>query len=202
LTHVEEGGILRKKKREAQIATSSSEAEAKGKEIGDLKKEGVSLMSFHSIHQQDASSPDEVEVRMLYQHVLDGWNQHNAEAFAAPFASDGEVIGFDGSQMTGRAEIASTLGQIFADHVTAPYISKVRSVRLLSPEVAILCAIVGMVPPGQTDLNPAVNAHQTLVAAKRDGTWHIELFQTTPAQFHGRPDLVQQMTEELRQVLG
>jgi uncharacterized protein (TIGR02246 family) len=67
--------------------------------------------------------------------------------------------------------------------------------------VAMLRAIVGMVPPGQSDLNPALNAHQTLVAAKRDGSWCIELLQTTPAQFHGRPDLVQQMTEELRQVL-
>ena len=79
--------------------------------------------------------------------------------------------------------------------------SKVKSVRLLSPEVAILRAIVGMVPPGQSDLNPAVNAHQTLVAAKRDGTWRIAFFQNTPAQFHGRPELVQQMTEELRQLL-
>jgi uncharacterized protein (TIGR02246 family) len=86
--------------------------------------------------------------------------------------------------MTGRVKITTTLGQIFADHVTASYVSKVRSVRLLSPEVAILRAIVGMVPPGQSDLNPAVNAHQTLVAARRDGIWRIELLQTTPAQFH------------------
>ena len=80
--------------------------------------------------------------------------------------------------------------------------SKVRSVRLLSLEVAILRAIVGMVPPGQSDLNPAVNAHQILVAARREGIWRIALLQTTPAQFHGRPDLVQQMTEELRQMLA
>jgi uncharacterized protein (TIGR02246 family) len=143
-----------------------------------------------------------MEIRALYQALLEGWNQCNAEAFATQFTEDGEVIGFDGSQMSGRVEIASTLRQIFADHVTAPYVSKVRSLRLLSPEVAILRAIVGMVPPGQTDLNPAVNAHQTLIATKRDGTWHIALFQNTPAQFHGRPELVQQMTEELRQVLA
>ena len=157
-------------------------------------------MSVHAFRPQGAPSAD-VEVRTLYRELLDGWNQRDAAAFAAPFAEDGEVIGFDGSQMTGRAEIASTLGQIFADHVTAPYMSKVRCVCLLSPEVAILRAIVGMVPPGQLDLNPALNAHQTLVAAKRDGTWRIELLQTTPAQFHGRPDLVQHMTEELRQAL-
>ncbi len=158
-------------------------------------------MSVHAFRPQGASASDELEVRTLYRELLDGWNQRNAEAFAAPFAEDGEVIGFDGSDMTGRVDIASTLGQIFADHVTASYVSKVRSVRLLSPEVAILRAIVGMVPPGQSDLNPAVNAHQTLVAARREGSWRIALFQTTPAQFHGRQDLVQQMTEELRQML-
>jgi uncharacterized protein (TIGR02246 family) len=156
-------------------------------------------MSSHAIPQQDTQSDDEIAVRALYRAVLDGWNTHRAEAFAAPFAEGGEVIGFDGSQMHGRAEIAATLGQIFADHRTAPYVNKVRSVRLLSPGVAILRAIAGMAPPGQSDLNPAVNAHQTLIAAKRDGTWRVELFQTTPAQFHGRPELVQQMTEELQQ---
>jgi uncharacterized protein (TIGR02246 family) len=158
-------------------------------------------MSSHVFRQQDAPSSDEMELRTLYRQLLDGWNKRDAGAFATPFAEDGEVIGFDGSQMSGQVEIASTLQRIFADHVTASYVSKVRSVRLLRPDVAILRAIVGMVPPGQSNLNPAVNAHQIIVAAKRDGTWRIELLQNTPAQFHGRPELVQQMTEELRQLL-
>jgi uncharacterized protein (TIGR02246 family) len=158
-------------------------------------------MSSDSLRQQVALSSDEMEVRGLYHRTLDGWNKRNADDFAASFTEDAEVIGFDGSQMNGRAEIAATVGQIFAGHVTAPYVSKVKSVRLLSADVAILHAIVGMVPPGQTDLNPAVNAHQTLVAVKREDRWHIELFQNTPAQFHGRPELVQQMTDELRQVM-
>jgi len=158
----------------------------------------------HVVHQQGTrSSPesDEMEVCTLYRQVLDGWNMRSAEAFAAPFTEGAEVIGFDGSQMMGRTEIAATLRQIFAHHVTAPYVSKVISVRLLRPDVAILRAIVGMAPPGQSELNPALNAHQTLIAAKSDGTWRITLLQNTPAQFHGRPELVQHMTEELRQVL-
>ncbi len=158
-------------------------------------------MSDNVSRPQETPSSDEMEVRTLYQQLLHGWNQQNADAFATSFAEHGEVIGFDGSQMSGQTEIAATLGQIFADHVTAPYVSKVRSVQMLCPEVALLRAIVGMVPPGQVDLNPALNAHQTLVAAKHDGNWRIELFQTTPAQFHGRPELVQQMTQELRQLL-
>jgi uncharacterized protein (TIGR02246 family) len=110
-------------------------------------------MSAPPSREHDAPSTDENAVRALYRQMLEGWNTCNAQAFAAPFAEDGEVIGFDGSQMSGSAEIAATLQQIFADHVTAPYVSKVRSVRLLSPDASVLRAIVGMVPPGQEDLN-------------------------------------------------
>ena len=78
---------------------------------------------------------------------------------------------------------------------------KIREVRFLTLEVAVLRAVAGMVSHGQSDLNPAVNTVQTLVAAKRDGQWRIALFQNTPAQFHGRPELAQQLTEELRQLL-
>jgi uncharacterized protein (TIGR02246 family) len=142
-----------------------------------------------------------MEVRALYQQLLDGWNTRNANGMAAPFAEDGEVIGFDGSEMTGRQGITTTLQKIFADHPVPPFVSKVRGVRFLNSQAAILRSIVGMVPPGQSDLDPKLNAHQTLVAVKRDGKWSVALFQNTPAQFHGRPELVQKMTEELKQGL-
>lgn len=158
-------------------------------------------MNAQTSASQDSPSSDENEVRALYRNLLDSWNRRSAGDYAAAFAEDGHVIGFDGSQMSGQAEIASTLQQIFADHPTAPYVSKVREVRLLSPDVAILRAVVGMVPPGQSDLNPQLNAIQTLVAVKRDDKWRIALFQNTPAQFHGRPEMVQQLTDELRRLL-
>ncbi len=73
----------------------------------------------------------------------------------------------------------------------------------MGSNTVILHAISGMVPPGKTDIEPATNAHQTLVAVKKGGSdWRIELFQNTPpAQFHGRPELVEEMTEELSQLL-
>src|SRR5712672_3991589 len=154
-------------------------------------------MSSPTSQPQDSPSTDETQIRTLYQQLLDGWNKRSADAMAVLFAEDGDLVGFDGSQLSGQAEIASTLQQIFADHVTPPYVSKVRSVRLLSSEVAVLRAVVGMVPHGQSDLDPNLNAIQTLVAAKQDGKWRIVLFQNTPAQFHGRPELVHELTEEL-----
>ncbi len=140
-------------------------------------------------------------IRALYGNLLGCWNKRDSSGFAALFVEDANVIGFDGSQMNGRVEIGGMLSQIFTDHQTASYVSKVREVRFLGPNVAILRAAVGMVPHGQTEINPALNAIQTLVAVKLDGQWRIALFQNTPAQFHGRPDLVQALTEELCQLL-
>jgi uncharacterized protein (TIGR02246 family) len=148
-----------------------------------------------------SSKEQDTEIRALYQQLLDGWNKRSADAMAEPFAEDGELIGFDGSQVTGKAAVVSHLQPIFADHPTPIYVSKVRNVRFLGPEVAVLRAVAGMVPSGQSDIDPKLNTHHTLVAVKREGKWYIELFQNTPAQFHGRPELVQKMTEELRQLL-
>jgi uncharacterized protein (TIGR02246 family) len=147
------------------------------------------------------TSPDEVEVRALYQLLLDSWNRRSAADMAALFEQDGNLVGFDGSPINGRAEAESTMRRIFADHQTAAYVGKIRDVRFVTADVAILRAVAGMVPPGQSDLNPAVNAIQSLVTVRRGETWRIALFQNTPAQFHGRPELARQLTEELRELL-
>ena len=150
---------------------------------------------------QTVETPGEREVRTLYLRLLEAWNKRNAAVFAAHFEEDGNQVGFDGSQVNGRAAIELHLSQIFADHITARYVAKVREVRFLSPEVAVLQAVVGMVPPGQTELNPALNAVQSLVAVKHSNQWCIALFQNTPAQFHGRPEAVEELTNELRKLL-
>jgi uncharacterized protein (TIGR02246 family) len=139
----------------------------------------------------------ENEIQSLYQRLIQGWNNRSAEGMAELFSDKGELIGFDGSQIIGRDNIFSHLQPIFGEHLTPPFICIVEDVRLLSPEVAILRAIVGMVPNGQAEIKPELNAHQTLIAVKKKDVWHTELFQNTPAQFHGRPELVEQMTEEL-----
>ena len=144
---------------------------------------------------------DEKEVGLLYQELLKRWNKRRASEMTDLFAEDGNLVGFDGSQINGRSEARSVLSQIFADHQTASYLGIVKEVRLLSPDVAILRAVAGMIPPGQSDINPEVNAVQTLVSVKQQNKWSIALFQNTPAAFHGRPELSERLTEELRQAL-
>jgi uncharacterized protein (TIGR02246 family) len=144
---------------------------------------------------------DEKEVSLLYQELLKRWNKRRASEMTDLFTEDGNLVGFDGSQINGRSEARSVLSQIFANRQTAAYLGIVKEVRLLSPDVAILRAVAGMVPPGESDINPEVNAVQTLVAVKQQNNWIIALFQNTPAAFHGRPELSERLTEELRQAL-
>src|ERR1700730_13831110 len=106
-------------------------------------------MNMQASRPQDSLSPDEINVRALYQQLLDGWNKRSADEYAALFTHDGSVVGFDGSMLDGPTEIESEFRQIFANHPTAAYVAKVRSVRFLTPDVAALRAVVGMVPPGQ-----------------------------------------------------
>ncbi|MDN4074039.1 SgcJ/EcaC family oxidoreductase [Fictibacillus terranigra] len=141
------------------------------------------------------------DVIQLYRELIGAWNKRNSDGMSELFLDGGEMIGYDGSQINGKKEIFSHLEPIFANHPTAAYVCKVKSIKLLSNETALLRAIAGMVPDGKDELNPSLNAHQTLLAVKTNGTWRIELFQNTPAQFHGRPDLVQRMTDELRKQL-
>ncbi|HEU5432507.1 MAG TPA: SgcJ/EcaC family oxidoreductase [Thermomicrobiales bacterium] len=149
--------------------------------------------------RERATSPDaERSIRQLYERLLAAWNRRSAADYAALFAADGDVVGFDGSPVDGRAAIEAHLADIFAHHETAAYVSVVREARLLTPDVALLRAVVGMIPPGQSDLNPAANAVQSLVASRRDGRWRIDLFHNTPAAFHRRPEECDALTEELR----
>jgi uncharacterized protein (TIGR02246 family) len=137
------------------------------------------------------------EVRALHERVLEAWDRQDAEAYAGLFASDGTLVGFDGSTVEGRGEIRAHIGGIFSDHATGSYVAVVRDVRWLSPDVALLRAVTGLIPVGQGDINPDTNAIQTLVAVKDDGAWKIALFQNTPAALHGRPAAADALTEEL-----
>lgn len=146
----------------------------------------------------DLGFKDEHDLAALYAALLDAWNRRNASDFASLFTINGSLIGFDGSQVDGNSNIAAHLGEIFAHHPTPAFGGIVREVRLLGAEIGIVKTVAGMIPAGQTELNPALNAVQSIVALEHSGAWKIELFQNTPAAFHGRPEASERLTAELR----
>jgi uncharacterized protein (TIGR02246 family) len=146
-------------------------------------------------------SPEDA-IRDLYRQVIDGWNAGDAAAMAGPMAPDALMIGFDGSQLQGRHEVEGELGRIFADHETASYATKVRAVSKLGGDTALVWAVAGMPSPETSEIMPDRNAVQTLVARRDSNGWSVALFQTTPAQLHGREDLRKALTEELSEELA
>jgi len=157
-----------------------------------------------NIVKKTSSSPghsEKLQVVQVYQELLKSWNDRNANAFAELFTDDGNITGFDGSQGNGKKEIYDQMSQVFDQHQTGTYVSIIREVRFLDAEVAILRAVAGMIPHGQPDINPAINAIQTLVAQKTGAGFRIVIFQNTPAAFHEHPELSEELTQELRKVL-
>ncbi len=156
----------------------------------------------HNSQTVSSAAADEAAIRALYQQVMNGWNAASGDAFAAPFEEDGDLVGFDGTHIKGRQEIA-----LFHQHLFDMFlkgsrlVGKVRSVRFLTSDVAVMHAIGGTVMPGQTDLEPERNSVQTLVALRRNGKWYLAAFQNTRATYIVRPEESQKLTEELQALL-
>jgi uncharacterized protein (TIGR02246 family) len=149
-----------------------------------------------------SSAADEAAIRALYQQLMDGWNAANGGAFASPFEEDADLVGFDGTSIKGRHEIALFHQRLFDMFLKGSrLVGKVRSLRFATPDVAVMHTVGGTVMAGQTDLDPERNSTQTLVAVKRNGKWILAAFQNTRATYNGRPEESQKLTEELRSLL-
>lgn len=142
---------------------------------------------------------DQADIEELYFNLLDRWNNRDADGFATYFTKDGKCIGFDGSQLNGQTAIATELRRIFTDHNTNFFVGIIRDVCFLSPTIALLHAVASTMPRNTKQINPDTNAIQSLIAVQENSQWSIVLYQNTPAQFHGRPDLAQDLTNELQQ---
>ena len=139
------------------------------------------------------------ELTRLYYTLIEKWNERDASGIASLYTSNGMQIGFDGSTFETPDNIEAELKRIFSTHTTAPFVAKIKSVRLLTVEVGVLQAIAGMTPNDTATIDPKLNAIQTLVGQKVHGIWRVSLFQNTPAALHGRPELVDAMTRELNE---
>ncbi|MEI4770671.1 SgcJ/EcaC family oxidoreductase [Psychrobacillus sp. FJAT-51614] len=142
------------------------------------------------------------DIEALYKRLIDAWNIADAREMSDLFSLDGVMIGYDGSLEVGRENMFAHLLPVFESHRTAKFVTKVKEVSFLNDDTALLRSIAGMIPPGKSKINPAVNTHHTLVVEFKAGKWQIRLFQNTPALFHGRPELVDQMTKELEEILN
>ena len=125
-------------------------------------------------------SIDEAAVRNLYQQLMDGWNQGSGDAFAAVFAENGHLVAFDGTHFEGKAEIAPFHQELFDKWLKGTrLVGRVKDVRLLSPDVALMHAVGGTVMRGKSEPSPERDSIQTLVAIRQGEEWRLAAFQNT-----------------------
>src|SRR5438876_4592487 len=127
-------------------------------------------------HAEESAIRDVVQTRQQQ-----AWNQHDAKAYAALFAEDGDLVNVVGWWWKGRAEIERKLTDAFAFvfRESSLTITQVDT-RFLMPEVAgahVRWTMTGaktppMIPEPREGL-------QTLVLQKLGGKWMIAAFQNT-----------------------
>jgi uncharacterized protein (TIGR02246 family) len=123
---------------------------------------------------------DERAIRAVHGQVLDAWGAGNGKAFAASFSDDALFIGFDGSVMRGREQIASTHQDVFDRWMKGTrLVEEQTEVRFVDPDVAIVHTLGGTVMPGKSEPTPERDSIQTLVAVRDAGGWSFVSFQNT-----------------------
>lgn len=123
---------------------------------------------------------DEATVRALYQQLMNGWNKGSGVAYAAPFAEDGVLVGFDGTAFKGRQEIVSFHQPLFDTWLKGTrLIGEVTRVQFLTADVAVMHAIGGTIMRGKSKPDRSRDSIQTLVTVRKDGEWKLAAFQNT-----------------------
>lgn len=125
---------------------------------------------------------DEKAIRALVQQMMDGWNAHDGDAFAVPFAEDADYVVVNGAYVRGREAIAAGHVRIFTTIYHDSYNEiTVERIRLLREDVAVVHAHAHLTIRAN-DAVEETNARLGIVAVKDDDRWEIAAFQNTRIQ--------------------
>ena len=114
------------------------------------------------------------------RETVDAWGAGNGKAFAVPFSDDALFIGFDGSVMRGREQIASTHQEVFDRWMKGTrLVEEGTEVRFVTRDVAIVHTLGGTLMRGKSEPAPERESIQTLVAVRDAGAWSFASFQNT-----------------------
>lgn len=140
------------------------------------------FLSLASSPESNAQASDVSAVRELQVQQAAAWNRHDAAAYAALFAEDGDVVNVLGWWWRGRTEIESRLTDAFAwvfrDSTLTITEVQVRSLDPLTAVAHVRWVLEGAkVPPGAPE--PPRQGIQLQVLRKEAGRWKIVSFQNT-----------------------
>lgn len=113
----------------------------------------------------------------------DAWAAGDAEAYGALHSPTATYVAFDGSVMTGSAEIAEGHRALFAAFMKGSRLVQVeRAVRFVGADVAVVVQRAGIVMSwqrGRTSPSRKRLSTSTTLLREIDGAWIVEAFQNT-----------------------
>ena len=137
----------------------------------------------------DSKAKDEAMIRANVEQMAKGWNMKSGAEFAKPFAEDSDYVVVNGMHIKGRRQNASAHQQIFDTFYKGTKLwVRVKSVRLLKPDVMLVHSVSKVLKPGDSDASPEPEAIQTWLVSKHGNEWLIDAFHNTPIQRQGVQD--------------
>jgi uncharacterized protein (TIGR02246 family) len=122
----------------------------------------------------------ESKLQNLLQRVLAAWERGDGRALAAEFADDGDIVFFEGSCLQGRPQIEAVMQHLFETTLRdTRYLAQVKALRFVTPEVALMQTLGGVVFPEETIIPVERCSVQTFVIVRIRGTWSVASFQNT-----------------------
>jgi uncharacterized protein (TIGR02246 family) len=119
---------------------------------------------------------DEQSIVALINRFVDGWNRHDAKAFAAVFAEDADFTNWRGEGASGRLKIEGFHAAMFATIFKNSHQSyKDIKTRFIRPDVAAVDVHWEMTGATDPQGNPRPDRQGLLnfVMAKKAGEWQI-----------------------------
>src|ERR1700730_13182 len=97
----------------------------------------ASLFLVKCTHAQSPSDAESTAVRQVVANFIDGFNNHDAHAWALPFTEDGDFTNVTGLTRHGRKEFEERFAGLFAGPLkNAHRTYSVKSIRFLTPGIA------------------------------------------------------------------
>jgi len=141
----------------------------------------LSLASFHlsSLPASAANQEtgDKEAVVNNAKAFVDAFEKGDAKAVAAFWAEDGDYVDLTGRRLQGRTAIEDAFKEFFKENKGLKLRIDVKSVRFVTPDVAIEDGTSSVIPP---DGSPPSQGSYTNVHVKKGGQWVLQSVHEAP----------------------
>ena len=123
---------------------------------------------------------DLAALRELRQHQEAAWALGDAQAYAAVYTTDADLVTFNGDHLSTRAGIEQGMGYYFTTYLRGTsLLQQDERIRFVEPDLAIIVRRGCVLWPGESACTEEALSVNTNIAVKRHGRWLYTSFQNT-----------------------